>query len=94
MRDCATGSFQEPEKGKVYRAGLDLAKTEDYTVLVIMNREREVVFCDRFHRLDWGLQIVRIKAATARYNNACILCDVTGVGDPIVEALRRGGCRA
>jgi hypothetical protein len=39
-----------------YYAGLDLAKVEDYTVLVIIDKKRNVVFFDRFHRLDWAVQ--------------------------------------
>jgi len=91
VREAATGSWQMPEADGHYCAGLDLAKVEDYTVLVIMNQRREVVFVDRFHRLDWALQVNRIKAACDRYNRARVLCDTTGVGDPVYEQLRRAG---
>jgi hypothetical protein len=60
---------------------------------VIMNRRREVVFVDRFHRLDWSLQVNRIKAATDRYNHATILVDSTGRGEPVYESLCEAGCR-
>ncbi|MCC7014859.1 MAG: hypothetical protein IT454_20015 [Planctomycetes bacterium] len=93
IRDIAVGEFQEPVAGERYVAGLDLAKVQDYTVLIIINSRREVVFYDRFHRLDWGLQTARIVGATSRYQRAQILCDVTGVGDPIYEELCRAGCR-
>jgi len=91
VREAATGTWQDPESGGHYCAGLDLAKVEDYTVLVIMNRRREVVFVDRFHRMDWALQVGRIKAACDRYNRARVLADVTGVGDPVYEHLIRAG---
>lgn len=94
VRECATGGFQEPVSGCVYWGGLDLAKIEDYTVLVIVNSKREVVFADRFHRIDWQFQVTRIKAVASRFNNANILTDVTGVGDPVYEALRAAGVRA
>ena len=84
VRDCATGTFKEPVKDEWYYGGLDLAKVEDYTVLVIVNQKCEVVFVDRFHRLDWELQIVRIKAALARYEGS-LLIDSTGIGEPIFE---------
>lgn len=93
VRECATGVWQEPIKELQYFAGLDLAKLEDFTVLVIMNREREVVFVDRFHRIDWGLQVNRVKAACDRFNKASILCDSTGKGEPVFESLRAAGCR-
>ncbi|MHC4341249.1 MAG: phage terminase large subunit family protein [Planctomycetota bacterium] len=91
VRECATGAWQDPVGTEDYYAGLDLAKVEDYTVLVILNRHREVVFVDRFHRLDWSLQVNRILAATQRYNEAQTLVDSTGVGEPIFESLAEAG---
>ena len=93
VRECATGEWQEPKSEELYfYGGLDLAKVEDFTVLVIMNQQREVVFADRFHRLDWNLQVTRIKAACERYNDALILVDSTGAGEPVFEALCEEGC--
>jgi len=94
IREAATGDWQAPVPGERYYAGLDLAKVEDYTVLVIVNRQLQVVFVDRFHRLDWAIQIDRIRAATDHYNHAVITCDSTGVGEPIYESLMAAGCRA
>src|SRR6185436_11629408 len=93
VRDAASGDWQDPVPGKSYVAGLDLAKIADFSVLVIMNQERQVVHVDRFNKLDWELQVTRIKAATERYNRALILLDSTGVGEPIYENLRRAGLR-
>ena len=92
IRECAIGELREPEQGATYYAGLDLAKVNDHTVIVIMNTKREVVFVDRFHRLDWSVQVGRIQAATERYHEARILCDTTGSGEPIYESLREAGC--
>lgn len=92
VRERATGQFQEPEAGMTYYAGLDLGRLADYTVLVIVNQRREVVFVDRFHKIDWEQQVGRIKAACQRYNDPCIWCDVTGAGDPVYELLYRNDC--
>ncbi len=94
VRDVATGEFQNPRPGATYFAGLDLARIEDFTVLVIMNSEREVVFVDRFNKVDWSIQIGRIKTATEEFNRARTYVDSTGVGDPILEKLREAGVRA
>lgn len=93
VRECATGQWQEwdREQGCSYYAGLDLAKVEDFTVLAIMNSRREVVFVDRFNRLDWHIQRSRIETAAKRYGYCRILCDTTGVGEPIYESLRMAG---
>lgn len=94
VRDVATGDWQEPRPGVTYRAGLDLARVEDFTVLVIMNPDRQVVFIDRFTKLDWSLQVARIKAATERFNHCSVLIDSTGAGQPVYESLRTAGVRA
>jgi terminase large subunit-like protein len=93
VRDAATGEWDEPDNLTYYYGGLDLAKVEDFTVLVILNQDGKVVFADRFHRLDWSIQINRICAATKRYH-ARILVDSTGAGEPVYEALRKAGCNA
>ena len=92
VRERATGDWQEPVRGEMYFGGLDLAKVADYTVLVIINARREVVFVDRFHRLDWSVQVARVKAATSRYNDAMVLVDSTGAGEPVYESLLHAGC--
>lgn len=92
VREAAKGEWQEPVSGEPYYAGVDLAKVQDYTVVVIMNKRREVVFVDRFHRIDWSLQVQRIREATRKYNSAQTLVDSTGLGEPIFEDLRRAGC--
>jgi len=95
VRECATGKLKsEPTiYDERFYAGLDLAKVEDYTVLVIMTKDHEVVYFDRFHRIDWSTQVNRIYAATQKYNKAPIYVDSTGAGEPVFETLRRAGCR-
>ncbi|MDP9119011.1 MAG: hypothetical protein M3M93_01870, partial [Actinomycetota bacterium] len=93
VRERALLDWQEPVKGEHYYAGLDLAKVEDFTVMVVMNRRREVVFVDRFHRLDWSLQVARIKGIYERFRMPLVMLDSTGAGEPVFEALRVAGCR-
>jgi hypothetical protein len=92
VRECATGEWKPPRIGEVYAGGLDLAKVEDFTVLSILNLKRELVFVDRFHRIDWALQVQRIKKATWRFHKTYVLVDSTGVGEPVFEALRMADC--
>lgn len=92
VRDCAKGEIEEPQHGRVYCGGLDLARVEDYTVLVIVDRDARVVCFDRFTRQDWAIQVNRVRALAKRYNNARMLVDSTGSGEPVFEHLRRAGC--
>ena len=80
-----------PVPGRTYVAGLDLARTTDFTVLSILDAETAAqVYLDRFNTLDWAIQKARIAAAVSQYN-ARVLVDATGVGDPIFEDLFRAG---
>ncbi len=94
VREAATGNWKDPVRPACYYAGLDLAKTEDYTVLVILDAQGHIVAMDRFNRLDWSIQVQRIKALTDRYNQAEMHIDSTGAGEPILEQLRQAGCQA
>jgi len=94
VRSCATGGWKEPERGMRYVGGLDLARTMDYTVLVIMDQNRQVVHYDYFNRVDWSIQTARVKAAADLYNKATLFVDSTGKGEPVLETLRRAGIRA
>lgn len=95
VRDLATGEWAEPIEGETYSAGIDFAKTIDYTVIVILDSARRVVFMDRFNRVDWNVQLPRLKAATDRYNNAFAVVDSTSMGGEfITEKLLEAGMRA
>jgi len=98
VRELASAELEEPRAGERYWAGLDLAKVEDFTVLVVVRRPKEeparVVHVDRFNRLDWEIQTTRVKAALDRYNHAEVLVDSTGAGEPVYEGMRRAGLRA
>lgn len=91
VRDCATGALEAYQPFKRYRAGLDLAKHSDYTVLVILDGSGQVVFVDRYNRIDWGMQITRVTEALRSYGFPECYVDSTGAGEPIYERLREAG---
>lgn len=88
VKDCMKGDFRKAEGHKKYIMGVDLAKYEDFTVIVVMDLEDgHVVHFDRFNQIDWNFQKQRIEQASKDYNDATIFIDSTGVGDPIWEDL-------
>lgn len=91
IRGCIKGVLEEPKTGKRYVVGCDLAKHEDFTVIIILDEQGHLCFFDRFSQLDWVFQSKRIIDICRRYNNARLLLDSTGVGDPIYDNLRRSG---
>jgi len=67
--------------------GWDLAKSQDWTVGVGLDADGAVCRFERW-QAPWQETIERVRAATG---DAPALVDATGVGDPVVEALQRGG---
>lgn len=75
-----------------YVMGVDLARKVDFTACIVIDMSvspAHVVAVDRFNQVDWSLQVQRIRALAERYHVRQVLVDQTGVGDPIVEQLRR-----
>ena len=92
LRSCITGDLKPAVKGRFYVAGIDLAKTEDFTVITVVDSiTREVVCQERFNDITWRQQKLRIQKVAKDYNNALCIIDSTGIGDPIVEDLQNSG---
>ena len=81
-----------PEDGVRYVMGVDLAKHQDWTVIIVVdtttNRE---VYRDRFQKIEWPFQKAKIASTAKFYNNALVYLDATGIGDPIADDLIRQG---
>jgi hypothetical protein len=87
--DKGRSESEPPREGESYVLGVDLARVQDWTVLVVLDSRRRQVYHERFNQISWERQVARIVDVTGRYNRARVLLDSTGVGDPIFEALRR-----
>ena len=66
--------------------GIDLAKSVDHTAIIGLDNNGNVAYFDRF-QMDWH----NTKETIRRLPIAPILADSTGVGDPILEDLKREG---
>lgn len=78
-----------PQPGRRYVMGIDWAKSEDFTVFIIMDAVlKKVVYIDRFQNLDWNYQIDKALRTAKAWNRAEILMDSTGVGDVPFDAMR------
>lgn len=71
--------------GKPYTFGIDLAKSNDWAVIVGIDENKGVHLIDRWQS-DWGSTENKIHSIIG---NKSALIDSTGVGDPIVENLQR-----
>lgn len=92
VRECMVSEEEEPKDGHFYVIGLDLAKVTDYTSISIFDRaNNKQVHREKFNTLEWPFQKAKIKAIAEKYNNALVVIDATGIGDPIADDLLRSG---
>jgi hypothetical protein len=78
-----------PKPGVVVAWGIDVAKHQDFTVIIGLDANGMVAFFDRFNEVSWPLQKERIRK-TCR-GGAPVVIDSTGVGEPIFEDLFNAG---
>jgi len=87
FEDYTPTGFKE---GRRYSIGVDLAKYQDYTVIVVLDVTEEpyklAEFC-RLNRVLYEDAINTINEIQAKYN-APVYLDATGVGDPVSERVR------
>lgn len=79
----------EPE-GNSY-LGVDLARVEDFTVLTLVDSTGRQCYFERFNQISWDRQIASIESVWSRFGRPKVVLDVTGVGDPIYQRLRKLG---
>ncbi len=89
---CLRGDLEKPISHEYYTIGIDLGKTEDFTVITVMkNSTKQLVDIYRENKLDWTVQKDLIRGVIDRYKNHLVVIDSTGLGDPIADDLRRYG---
>jgi hypothetical protein len=91
IRGCIKGTFESPKPSKRYVIGADLAKHVDFNVYIVMDYNGHVCHFDRTSTLEYPFQEKRLVELSKMYNNARVLVDSTGVGEPVYDNLRRAG---
>jgi len=92
VRGVCNAIPKRPEEGHSYVIGCDLAKLQNYTVMAVYDKSNNSqVYQDRFRAIEWTYQKKKIAALSKHYNNALVLIDATGLGDPIADDLLRAG---
>ncbi len=95
LDEIFTGAeWSSPVKGGRYVMGADLARKQDWTVLTVLDvGSGKVAYVDRFNAVAWTVQVERAAALYARYGCSRAVVDATGVGDVVIEELRKAGLR-
>lgn len=82
--------FDEPAAGPFF-IGVDWARHTDYTAVAVVSGLRQnarLVNIVRFHAPSWKEQVGNVADFLGDYPGARIVCDATGVGDPLSDELK------
>jgi phage FluMu gp28-like protein len=82
---------EAPCDGRRYVQGVDLAKSEDWTVHVVLDATEKpyrLVHFERYQRQPWPVVAARIREVHRRYACHQTLIDATGVGDAVLDEVR------
>jgi phage terminase large subunit-like protein len=92
VKECVYTGEPDTRPSDKYVIGVDLAKTVDYTVFTVINvRTKQVVFVDRFHDVNYTLQVERLDALRKRFNNASCVIETNNIGVTVIELAYRKG---
>jgi hypothetical protein len=93
VREAAHAEWQEQAiEGHGYIMGVDLARSNDWTVITIIDTTtQELVFIDRFRQLEYQTQRPRIIAAYERFGVSHAVIESNSMGWPNIEELRTSG---
>ncbi len=93
VHDAAVLDPQEPQ-GKTYVAGVDVAASVDYTVITVLDAQtRDMVFMDRFSRVDYPVLEERLAAVYSRWNLSGMVVEANSIGRPVIDHLMQRGVR-
>jgi hypothetical protein len=84
--DVGRTENQGPVREEYFACGVDLARTQDFTVITVLDSSGRQVYFERFNQISWERQIETIVRVATQYN-AQVVVDSTGKGEPIYEQL-------
>jgi len=88
VKEAAILEPREYEQGKQYVAGVDVAASVDFTVVSVLDAEsKEMVFMDRFNRVDYPVLINRLVSVYHRYHLTSMVVESNSIGRPVIDEL-------
>ncbi|MCP4567969.1 MAG: hypothetical protein GY841_10355 [FCB group bacterium] len=93
VMSAATATPQDtPIDKHQYVIGVDWGKSNDFTVLTIVDLDtREVVYLDRFNQIDYVVQAGRLTALYELFQPTTMIVEKNSIGEPLIERLQRDG---
>lgn len=86
VQEAAVLEPTEPVAGRQYIAGVDVASFIDYTVVTVLDVEsKEMVYMDRFNRVDYPVLIDRLAAVYDRWHLDTMIIEANSIGRPVID---------
>jgi phage terminase large subunit-like protein len=88
MEAATAAPLDGPERMGQYIAGVDVAALVDYTVVTVMDvRTKQMVYMDRFNRVDYNILESRLAAVYERFDLDAMIIESNSIGQPVVDAM-------
>jgi phage terminase large subunit-like protein len=93
IQDAATlEPLADPLPDRQYIAGVDVAASIDYTVIIVMDAlTKEMVYMDRFNRVDYSTLEDRLAEVNRRFQLESMSVETNSIGAPVIDALNARG---
>jgi phage terminase large subunit-like protein len=93
VQDAAVmDALEGPEPDRQYIAGVDVAASVDYTVVSVMDVEsKEMVYMDRFNRVDYPVLIDRLAAVYEKWHLDTMIIEANSIGRPVIDHMVERG---
>jgi phage terminase large subunit-like protein len=84
-----TEMIDQPIEGRQYIAGVDVAAAVDYTVISVMDMQsKNLVYKDRFNRVDYNVLEDRLESVYKRFNLDLMKIEANSIGQGVIDHLR------
>jgi len=93
VREAATAvPLNGPKEGHQYIAGVDVAALQDFTVVIVLDvHSKEMVFLDRFNRVDYPRLEAELEAIYRLFNLDTMIIESNSIGQPVIDHLLQRG---
>lgn len=89
LQNAIAQPVEEPEPDHRYVAGIDWARSGDYTAFSVIDvTTMEQVYLDRFNQVDYDTQKSRLVALHDHFDLQVIVAEQNNMGAPLIESLR------
>ena len=84
--------LSNPIQDHQYICGVDVAASVDFTVVSVIDAaSHEMVFMDRFNRVDYNVLVDRLAAAYKHWNITSMKIESNSIGQPVIDQLYARG---